>query len=246
MICDQISCRLEQAEEAATRATTSSVEAKGPDRNRLSHRRRIMARLLSCGILIRFRRRDLLQHQQPIGSGMQPCACGGVPDAGALAPACGGGGGGGGGGNALITGAVAGMSVGFGSASVSVRSPFCSVAVRRSIDCKIQPLWPSPVRSRTVSRVVVSMNTATPSFSPATVPTRVKFGCCGSAGGGGAGRGAATGTVATTGAGGRRDGVNSGRVRVAVSALSGIDQSGLAATVGASAGFAVTSGGGMA
>jgi hypothetical protein len=39
---------------------------------------------------------------------------------------------------------------------------------------------------------------------------------------------------------------NSGRVRVAVSALSGIAQSGLAAIVGASAGFAVTSGGGMA
>src|SRR5580704_3399201 len=190
---------------------------------------------------------DGLRPQQPIGSGMQPCACGGVPDAGGLAPACGvGGGGGGGGGNALITGAVAGVSVGFGIASVSVCSPFCSVAVRRSIDCKIQPLWPSPVRSRTVSRVVVSMNTATPSFSPATVPTSVKFGCCGTAGGGGAGRGAATGTLATAGVGGRRDGVNSGRVRVAVSALSGIAHSGLAATVGVSVGFAVTSGGGMA
>ncbi len=91
------------------------------------------------------------------------------------------------------------------------------------------------------------MNTATPSFSPATVPTSVKFGCCGTAGGGGGGgRGAATGTLATTGAGGRRDGVNSGRVRVAVSALSGIAHSGLAATVGVSVGFAVTSGGGMA
>jgi hypothetical protein len=51
---------------------------------------------------------------------MQPC-CGAAVGAGALAPACGGGdGGGGGGGNALITGAVAGVSVGFGSASVSV------------------------------------------------------------------------------------------------------------------------------
>jgi hypothetical protein len=37
-------------------------------------------------------------------------------------------------------GAVAGVSVGFGIAKVSVRSPLCSVAVRRSIDCKIQPL----------------------------------------------------------------------------------------------------------
>jgi hypothetical protein len=184
------------------------------------------------------------RRQQPIGSGMQPCACGGVPDAGALGTACGVGGGGGG--SALITGAVAGVSVGFGIASVSVCPPFCSVAVRRSIDCKIQPLWPSPVRSRTVSRVVVSMNTATPSFSPATVPTSVKFGCCGTAGVGGGGRGAATGTLATTGVGGRRDGVNSGRVRVAVSALSGIAHSGLAATVGVSVGFAVTSGGGMA
>ena len=107
-------------------------------------------------------------------------------------------------------------------------------------------MWPSPVRSRTVSRVVVSMNTARPSFSPATVPTNVKFGCCGTAGGVGGGRGAATGTLAATGAGGRRDGVNNGRMRVAVSALSGIAQSGLAATVGASVGFAVTSGGGMA
>ena len=147
----------------------------------------------------------------------------------------------------LTTGAGAATAVARGSASVSVCRPFCSVAALRSTDCKIQPLWPSPVRSRTVSRVVGSMNTATPSFSPATVPTSVKFGCCGTAGGGGAdGRGAATGTLATTGAGGRRDGVNSGRVRVAVSALSGIAQSGLAATVGVSAGFAVTSGGGMA
>ena len=40
--------------------------------------------------------------------------------------------------------------------------------------------------------------------------------------------------------------MNNGRVRVAVRALSGIAQSGLAATVGVSAGFAVTSGGGMA
>src|SRR5580698_7955060 len=69
-----------------------------------------------------------LRPQQPIGSGMQPCACGGVPDAGALAPDCGGGddgGGGGGGGNAVTTGAGACLSVGFGIAKVSVCSPFC-------------------------------------------------------------------------------------------------------------------------
>src|ERR1700689_3122361 len=53
MICDQMSCRLEQVEEAATRATTSSVEAMGPDRSRLSHRLRTMARPLFCDILIR-------------------------------------------------------------------------------------------------------------------------------------------------------------------------------------------------
>ena len=163
---------------------------------------------------------------------------------GALALDCGGGAGGDG--KGLTTGAGACVAVGFGIAKVSVWSPFCNVAARRSIDCKIQPPWPSPVRSRTVSRVAVSMNTATPSFSPATVPTRVKFGCCSTAGGGGGGLGAATGTLATTGAGARRDGVNSGRVRVAVSALNGIAHNGLAATVGVSAGFAVTSGGGMA
>src|SRR5579862_8088930 len=150
---------------------------------------------------------------------MQPGVGGaGVGGGGALALDCGGGAGGGG--KGLTTGAGACVAVGFGIAKVSVWSPFCNVAARRSIDCKIQPPWPSPVRSRTVSRVAVSMNTATPSFSPATVPTKVKFGCCGTAGGGGGGRGAATGTLATTGAGGRRDGVNSGRVRVATSALS--------------------------
>ena len=90
------------------------------------------------------------------------------------------------------------------------------------------------------------MKTAKPSLPLATVPTRVRLGCSGTAGGGGGGRGATAGAAAITGAGGRRDGVNSGRVRVAVSALSGIAQSGLAATVGASVGFAVTSGGGMA
>ena len=170
---------------------------------------------------------------------MQPCYCGTFAGGGAGAAACGGGGGG----KVLTTGAGAATTVARGIASVSVCSPFCSVAALCSTDCKIQPLWPSPVRSRTVSRVVVSMNTATASFWPATVPTRVKFGCCGSADGD---RGAATGTLATTGTGARRDGVNSGRVRVAVSALSGTAHSGLATTVGASAGFAVTSGGGMA
>ena len=30
--------------------------------------------------------------------------------------------------------------LGFGSANVSVCSPFCSVAARRSTDCRIQPL----------------------------------------------------------------------------------------------------------
>ena len=178
---------------------------------------------------------------------MQPCLCGAF--AGGGAPNCGGvggGGGGGGGGNAVTTGAGACVSVGFGIAKVSVCSPFCSVAARRSTDCKTQPLWPSPVRSRTVSRVAVSMNTAKPSLSPATVPTNVKFGCGGAAGGAAGGRGAATGALAMTGAGGRRDGVNSGRVRVAVSALSGTAQSGLALTVGDRVGFAVTSGGGMA
>src|SRR4029077_13447176 len=90
------------------------------------------------------------------------------------------------------------------------------------------------------------MNTATPSPSLATVPINVKFGCCGTAGGAGCGRGAAAGTLATAGAGGRRDGVDSGRVRVAASAFSGIAQSGLALTVGVAAGFAVTSGGGTA
>jgi hypothetical protein len=190
-----------------------------------------------------------VSRQHPTGSGMQPCAggalCGVFCGAGGLAPNCGGGGGGGG--NVLTTGAGAATAVARGSASVSVCPPFCSVAALRATDCKIQPLWPSPVRSRTVSRVVGSTNTAMPSLSPATVPTNVKFGCCVTAGGGaGGGRGAATGTLATAGAGARRDGVNSGRVRVAVSALSGIAHSGLAATVGVSAGFAVTPGGGMA
>src|SRR5580700_4797489 len=99
MICDQMSCRLEQAEDAATRATTSSVEATGLDRNRLSHRRSIMARLLYYDISIGFRRRDLLQHQQPTGSGMQPCGCDAFAGAGVGAGAanCWGGGGGGGG-----------------------------------------------------------------------------------------------------------------------------------------------------
>src|SRR3984957_20481625 len=107
------------------------------------------------------------------------------------------------------------------------------------------------------------MKTATPSLSPATVPTRDRFGCSGTGGGGGggAGRGAGCGTLATTGAGGRRDGVNSGGLRVAASALNGIAQSGLAlgaaAFCGSAAGcgdapgvsgtgFAVISCGGMA
>src|ERR1700722_17079288 len=143
---------------------------------------------------------------------MQPCC--GAAFAGAAAGAadcCGGGGGGGG--NVLTTGAGAATTVARGIATVSVCSPFCSVAALRSTDCKIQPLWPSPVRSRTVSRVAVSMNTATPSLPLATVPTSVKFGCCGAAGGGGGGgRGAAAGGLAITCAGARRDGVNSGRV----------------------------------
>ena len=50
---------------------------------------------------------------------MQPCDCGAF--AGADAPNVGGGGGGGGGGgNVVTTGAVACVSIGFGSASVSV------------------------------------------------------------------------------------------------------------------------------
>src|SRR3984957_3155460 len=137
---------------------------------------------------------------------MQPC-CGAAFAGAAAGAAVFWGGGGGGGGNVLTTGAGAATTVARGIATVSVCSPFCSVAALRSTDRRIQPPWPSPVR-----RLAVSMNTATPSFPLATVPTSVKFGCCGAAGGGGGGgRGAATGALAITGAGAPRAGLNRGR-----------------------------------
>jgi hypothetical protein len=68
-----------------------------------------------------------------------------------------------------------------------------------------------------------------PPFSPLTVPIRLRFGRSGAGGGGGGGAvGGATGALAITGAGGRRNEENKGRSRVAVSAPSGTDQSGLA------------------
>jgi hypothetical protein len=80
------------------------------------------------------------------------CCCGALPTAAApgggnccdCGRCCGGGGGGGG--NEVTIGAGACTVPGFGSARVSVCAPFCSVAVRRATDCKIQPAWPSPVR----------------------------------------------------------------------------------------------------
>jgi len=82
------------------------------------------------------------RRQHPIGSGMQPC-CGGAfigGDPGAGGGAAAWGGGAGGGGNVLTTGAGAATTVARGIASVSVCSPFCSVAALCSTDCKIQPL----------------------------------------------------------------------------------------------------------
>lgn len=47
-----------------------------------------------------------------------------------------------------------------GSESTAVRRLFSSTASRRLTDCRIQPPCPSPVRRRTVSCVLVLMNTA--------------------------------------------------------------------------------------
>lgn len=113
------------------------------------------------------------------------------------------------------------------SPSVSIWSPLCSSAARRFTDRRVQPIWLSPVCRRTVAEVVESRNTAMPPVLPLTVPIRLRFGRSGADGGGGGGGGDATGALTTTGAGGRREEENKGRSRVAVSAPSGIDQSGL-------------------
>src|ERR1700730_19471482 len=66
------------------------------------------------------------------------------------------------------------------------------------------------------------------SASPTMVPTRTRLGFSGSAGGGGGGGAGTTATGATASCGGRREAENIGRSRVAVSADSGMAQSGLA------------------
>ena len=133
---------------------------------------------------------------------MQPCAVAARFAAPAvrrrrrLALDCGGGGGGGG--NGPTTGAGAATAVARGSASVSVCPPFCSVAALRSTDCKIQPLWPSPVRSRTsIPRRRVDEHGDGLASRRRRCRPASSFGRRGTAGGGGGGgRGAATGTLA--------------------------------------------------
>src|SRR5579862_3853643 len=170
---------------------------------------------------------------------MQPpdCApgfCGSPP---AADTGCGAiGGGGDGGGNAEITGAGPPVAASGGSVSNSVALPLCSFALLASTDCKTQPRCASPVRRRTALCVVVSMKTASAGASPSTVPTRIRSGCRAGGGGGGGG---GTGLTATAAAGGRRDGENSGRSRVAVKALSGMAQSGFEVVAGFAAASAL-------
>lgn len=90
------------------------------------------------------------------------------------------------------------------------------------------------------------MNTATLILSPAAVPISTKLGCSSGGGGGGGAGGAATVARTMTGAGGCREGVNNGRLTVAVRAVSGIAQSGLALSVEDVCGLAETSGGSVA
>src|SRR5262245_6726289 len=74
--------------------------------------------------------------------------------------------------------------------------------------------------------LVRSMKTAIPSLLPTIAPTSVSCGVDGSLGAGGGGGGAAATGPATAGAGARRDGLNSGRSRVALNADSGIAHKG--------------------
>src|SRR5207237_1784770 len=108
----------------------------------------------------------------------------------------------------------AAAAFGAGKAIVSVSLFFWNDASRPLTERSVQPECRSPVLSRTTSLVAWSMKIAMPPESPATAPTRVS---CGRSGSGGGAAGAATGSTgggpAIAGAGGRREGVNSGRSR---------------------------------
>jgi len=121
-------------------------------------------------------------------------------------------------------------SSGEGRASTSCRDAFSNVASRPRTARRFQPAKLSPVRTRTTSLVARLRQIAMPPSRPAIVPRRRRPSCSSSATGGGGG-----GTLAITAgsacAGGRREGANSGRSRVAVSLLSGMVHSGLPGAV---------------
>ena len=129
---------------------------------------------------------------------------------------------GGGAASAGITVPCCSMPLRPGKARVTSRRSRAKVAARASIACRIQPSWPSPILSRTIAFVAWSVKTPMLPVEPITVPTRLSCGCSGPcAWGGGGGGGAATAT-----AGGRRDGENTGRSRVAESEPSGTPHNG--------------------
>jgi hypothetical protein len=70
------------------------------------------------------------------------------------------------------------------------------------------------------------MNMASPTPSPAMVPSSANDGCSGGGGGGGAATGGTNGRLATIGGGGRREGEKIGRSRVLANCFNGIAHNG--------------------
>ena len=121
-----------------------------------------------------------------------------------------------------------GVAPGVGRDRVTSWLFFSSVIVRKSTERKYQPMAASPTWRRIKLFVVWLRMSARFCGLPIAVPTSVKGGRSGSAGGGGASAtGMGGGANGAGGAGGRRDAEKSGRSCVTESELTGIPHNGL-------------------